>query len=69
MVNYNETPGSGIFEYMSKMLSSDQLVHINRPNHLPIMLLHKKFYNLDSPSKQTNSELQQSMDQVKDAFQ
>ena len=57
MVNYNEAPGTGIFEYMFKMLSSDQLVHINKPNHLPIMLLHKKFYNDNSTAKQTSQEL------------
>ena len=51
MVNMKDS--MGILEYMAKMLSPDQLVYINKPNHLPIMLLHRKFYNTDYNQKQT----------------
>ena len=49
----NEKENSTFFNYMRKMLSQDQLVNIKKPNHLPIMLLHKKFFNPNSPGSQT----------------
>jgi len=41
MINIEQSPG--IFEYMFKMFSQDQKVEVNRIQHIPILLLHRKF--------------------------
>lgn len=66
MVKLQDSPG--ILEYMVKMFSPDQLVHITKASHLPVTLLHKKFYNPESHVQQTKQQLKKSLEQVKDEF-